>query len=98
MWNAAALVTTDRAWVFPSERATPISKDNTWFRIMRPRLATVGLDWANFEVMRRTHSSLMKELKLDPKIVADQLGHTVDVNQNVYSDCRGDPTGSAEST
>ena len=36
-------------------------------------------------MMRRTHSSLMKELKLDPKIVADQLGHTVDVNQNVYT-------------
>jgi hypothetical protein len=42
---------------------TPISKDNTWFRIMRPRLAAVGIEWANFQVMRRTHSSLMKELK-----------------------------------
>ena len=26
----------------------------------------------------------MNELLVDPKIVADQLGHTVDVNQNVY--------------
>lgn len=84
-WRAAALVTADNAWVFPSERMTPINKDNTWFRIMRPRLATVGLEWANFQVMRPTHSSLMKELKVDPKIVADQLGHTVDVNQNVYT-------------
>ena len=32
-----------------------------------------------------THSSLMNDLRVDPKIVADQLGHTVDVNQNVYT-------------
>jgi integrase len=35
--------------------------------------------------MRRTHASLMRELKVDPKVVADQLGHSVDVNLNVYS-------------
>jgi hypothetical protein len=27
----------------------------------------------------------MNELKIDPKTVADQLGHTVHVNQNVYT-------------
>jgi hypothetical protein len=27
----------------------------------------------------------MRELKVDPKTVADQLGHSVDVNLNVYS-------------
>jgi integrase len=35
--------------------------------------------------MRRTHSTLMKQLKADPKLVADQLGHTLGVNQNVYT-------------
>ena len=35
--------------------------------------------------MRRTHTSLMNDLKVDPKVVADQLGHTLDVNQNVYT-------------
>ena len=49
------------------------------------RLKTIDLDWVNFQVMRRTHSSLMRELEVDPKIVADQLGHSVDVNLNVYS-------------
>jgi hypothetical protein len=39
----------------------------------------------NFQVMRRTHASLMRELEVDPKVVADQLGHSVDVNLNVYS-------------
>ena len=35
--------------------------------------------------MRRTHSTVMKQLKADLKLVADQLGHTVDVNLNVYT-------------
>jgi integrase len=84
-WRMMAVDTRDDAWVFPSERMTPLSKDNCWRRRMQPALAKVGLDWANFLVMRRTHSTLMKQLKVDPKLVADQLGHTVDVNQNVYT-------------
>jgi hypothetical protein len=47
--------------------------------------AKVGLGWANFQVMRRTHSTLMKEIGADPKLVADQLGQSLDVNQNVYT-------------
>ena len=27
----------------------------------------------------------MRDLKVDPKFVADQLGHTLDVNLNVYT-------------
>jgi integrase len=52
---------------------------------MLPKLKKAGLAWANFQIMRRTHASLMKELGVDPKVVADQLGHSVDVNQNVYT-------------
>jgi hypothetical protein len=37
------------------------------------------------DMMRRTHPSLMRELDVDPKIVADQQGHTLDVNLNVYT-------------
>ena len=44
-----------------------------------------GLAWANFQVMRRTHSSLLKELGVDPHVRAEQMGHTVDVNENVYT-------------
>ncbi len=35
--------------------------------------------------MRRTHATLRKVLGIDGKLVADQLGHTPDVNQNVYT-------------
>jgi integrase len=73
-------------WLFPSENpAKPLSKDNVLYRYMRPRLQTVKLDWVDYQVMRRTHSSLMRELGVDPKIVADGMGHDVSVNLNVYT-------------
>ena len=53
--------------------------------VIRPRLKTVGLEWVDFQVMRRRHSSLMRELGIDPKIVADLMGHDVNVNLNVYT-------------
>ena len=43
------------------------------------------MGWANFQVMRRTHATLMNELGVSGKLVADQLGHSLDVNQNVYT-------------
>jgi integrase len=84
-WRVMAATDHDEAWVFPSERMTPLSKDNCWHRKMKPGLDKVGLGWANFQVMRRTHATLMKALGADGKLVADQLGHTLDVNQNVYT-------------
>ncbi|MBL8232087.1 MAG: hypothetical protein JNL98_26565 [Bryobacterales bacterium] len=42
-------------------------------------------DNAGFLVMRRTHASLMNALGVSGKLVADQLGHSLDVNQNVYT-------------
>ena len=55
---------------------------------MQPKLKKAGLGWANFLVMRRTHATLMKAMKslgVDGKLVADQLGHSLDVSQNVYT-------------
>ena len=72
-------------WLFPSQNLdTPISRDNFLTRL-HPRLDTVGLGWVNFLVLRKTHSTLMHHRGVDPKVVADQQGHTVDVNLNVYS-------------
>jgi integrase len=84
-WRMMAVETRDEAWVFPSERMTPLSKDNCWRRVMFPALAKVEMGWANFLVMRRTHATLMKALGADGKLVADQLGHSLDVSQNVYT-------------
>ena len=74
------------AWVFPSETlTTPAAKDNVWRRHILPKLKLIGLGCVNFQVLRRTHASLMKQLKVDSKVVADQLGHTLDVNLNTYT-------------
>ena len=35
--------------------------------------------------MRRTHSSLSEELDVDPQVRAEQMAHTIDVNQNIYT-------------
>jgi len=74
------------AWGFPSETLkTPLSKDNCRRRWIVPSLKTIGLEWVSFQVMRGAHASLMRELDVDPKVVADQLGHSLDVNLNVYT-------------
>ena len=84
-WGAVSLLTDDDAWVFPSEKlTTPMSKDNCWNRNIKLKLAKAGPAWANFQVMRRTHSTLMGNLGIDGKLVADQCGHRLDVSQNVY--------------
>ena len=42
------------AWVFASENpATPMWRDIVWYRHMKAKLEKIGLDWANFQVMRR---------------------------------------------
>jgi len=85
-WRETAISTAPDAWVFPSETGlTPIQMENIWRRNFRPKLEAVGLEWATLLVMRRTHASLMRELDVDPKLVADQLGHTLDVSLNVYA-------------
>ncbi len=86
LWRSVSLDPGEDAWVFPSESGkTPLGRDNVWRRRIGPKLEAAGLGWVNFHVMRRTHSTLMNEIHDDPKLVADQLGHTVDVNQNVYT-------------
>lgn len=85
-WKALAPSSQPDAWVFPSERmTTPLGTTNWWHRDMEPKLKPIGLGWATFQVMRRTHASLSRRLGIDPKVVADQLGHSLGVNLNVYT-------------
>ncbi len=74
------------AWVFPSARpTTPLGRDSAWRWFIAPKLQTVGLEWATFQIMRRTHASLSRQAGIDPKLVADQLGHGLGVNLDVYT-------------
>ena len=74
------------AWLFASEKlTTPLSRDNVWRRYMLPRLEQVGLEWATFQVLRRTNASLGHQAGVNPKVAADQRGHSVDVSINEYT-------------
>jgi integrase len=85
IWRETAACSDEKAYVFPSENMTPLIRENLWRRYMKPNLDKASLGWATFQVMRRTHATLMKSLGIDGKLVADQLGHGLDVSQNVYT-------------
>jgi len=72
-------------WVFPSAKMTPLGRDSAWRWQIRPRLKTIGLEWVTFQILRRTHASLSRQAGIDPKLVADQLGHGLGVNLDVYT-------------
>jgi hypothetical protein len=63
---------------------TPLAMQDVWRRNIGPKLDEGGLEWVNFQVMRRSHSSLMGDLGVERKLVADQCGHSIDVSENVY--------------
>jgi integrase len=73
-------------FVFPSETLkTPLSLDNLWRRYMYPKLESVGLEWATFQVLRKTNASLSKKAGVDPKVASDQRGHGLRVSMEVYT-------------
>ena len=74
------------AWLFPSETGlSPVRPENLWRRWIGPRLNELGLDWVNFQVLRRTHASLAHAAGIDPKIRADQMGNGIGVNLDEYT-------------
>lgn len=85
LWRSYLLKIGPDDYLFPSERNTPLYRDNVWSRDLKPKLATVGLDWATFQVLRRTNASLSRKAKVDDKVAADQRGHGLGVSMEVYS-------------
>jgi integrase len=85
-WRERSTPANDDAWVFPSAKgATPLGRDSVWRWVMAPQLKPIHLDWATFQIMRRTHASLSRQAGIDPKLVADQLGHGLGVSLDVYT-------------
>jgi integrase len=83
-WRERCRSTDAEGWVFPSAKGTtPLGRDNTWRHLVRPPLKTIQLEWATFQVMRRTHASLSRRAGIDPKLVADQLGHGLGVSLEI---------------
>jgi integrase len=86
LWKTKSYGENPEGWVFPSETlVTPIGRDNIWRRAIEPKLREIKLGWASFQVMRRTHATLSRKAGIDPKLVADQLGHGLGVNLDVYT-------------
>ena len=52
---------------------------------VHPKLKPVGLEWATFQVMRRTFATLSKAAGVDAHTRSAQMGNTVDVNENEYA-------------
>jgi len=84
-WKKKSVCSSAEAFVFPSEKMTPMRKHNVWLRNMRSNLKTVGLEWCTFQVMRRTFVTLSKANGGDAKTIADQCGHYVGVSLREYA-------------
>lgn len=85
-WTDLAEDPSPDGFVFPSETLkTPLSLDNLWRRCMQPKLESVGLDWATFQVLRKTNASLSQKAGVDPKVASDQRGHGLGVSMEVYT-------------
>jgi hypothetical protein len=52
---------------------------------MKPKLEKIGLEWATFQVLRKTNASLSKKAGDDPKVASDQRGHGIGVSLEVYT-------------
>jgi len=85
-WVEQVPETRPDAWLFPAVTLnSPVRRDNVWRRNMLPQLKKVGLEWATFQVMRRTFATLSKQAGVDAHTRSAQMGNTVDVNENEYA-------------
>ena len=84
-WVERSQTGSESDWLFPSEKGTPMSRDNIWTRNMLPKLERAGLEWATFQVMRRSFATWAKKAGVDAHTRSAQMGNTVDVNENEYA-------------
>jgi len=54
----------------------------------QPKLEPVGLDWATFQVLRRTNASLGHDAGVDPKVATGQRGHGIGEAIDMYTKAR----------
>jgi integrase len=84
-WVAALPVHGPKDCIFPSTKlVTPIWPESVLRLYVRPKLQPAKLDWINFAVLRRSHSTLHKQRNSDLKIIADQQGHGMRTHLDSY--------------
>lgn len=85
-WILQAPITRSDGWLFPAVTLeSPVRRDNIWRRSMLPEFKKIGLQWATFQVMRRTFATISKRAGVDAHTRSAQMGNTVDVNENEYA-------------
>jgi hypothetical protein len=86
LWKAYLGDCQDSGYLFVRRRVT-LRFDQTTIekRNILPRLEQVGLEWVNYQVLRRTNASLSRKAKVDDKVSADQRGHGLGVSLGVYA-------------
>jgi hypothetical protein len=62
----------------------PIWPESLLRLYVRPKLRPAALDWINFAVLRRSHSTLHNQRQSDRKIIADQQGHGMRTHLDIY--------------
>lgn len=85
VWKSSLRERQADSLLFPTERGTALSRDNVWRRNLQPALTKVQLEWANFQVFRRTNATLSEKAQIKAKVAADQRGHGIGVSLNVYT-------------
>jgi integrase len=85
MWLEQTSKENADAWLFPSENGRPLRRDNVWMRWLKPKLERIGLEWATFQVMRRSYATWSRKVGVDAHTRSAQMGNTVDVNENEYA-------------
>jgi integrase len=85
-WRALTQKTAPEDWIFANEKGNrPLAHGNYWRRYIKPTLDHLTMTGVTFQALRRTCATTLNHLGIDGKLVADQLGHTLDVSQNVYT-------------
>jgi integrase len=84
-WIDRSFLSDENDWLFPFESGRPIARDNLWKRYMLPKMKLIGLEWATFQVVRRTFATRSKEAGIDAHTRSAQMGNTVDVNEDEYA-------------
>ncbi len=85
LWKTMILDRTPNGYLFASEQTTPLDRANVWLRSLEPKLATIGLEWATFQVLQRTNASMSGKFKIDDKVSADQRGYCLGASMEIYS-------------
>jgi integrase len=83
-------------WIFCSRAGTPIDDGNALRRYVRPVCEKLGIEIGGWHDFRHTLTTKMRKLHVDPRVIADILGHSkVNLSIDVYDRAGADDIAAA---